>query len=76
VSDLGVGPPAARLLQVRDLVNMPPSDLYPETLASAAVVLAAELPVEVEVLDVEALEAGGFGGILGVGLGSSRGPRA
>jgi len=61
--------------QVRDLVNMPPSDLYPETLASAAVALAEELPVEVEVLDVEALEAGGFGGILGVGLGSSRGPR-
>ncbi len=61
--------------QVRDLVNMPPSDLYPETLADAAVALAQGLPVEVEVLDVPALEAGGFGGILGVGLGSSRGPR-
>lgn len=61
--------------QVRDLVNMPPSDLYPETLADAAVSLAAELPVEVEVLDVPALEAGGFGGILGVGSGSIRGPR-
>ena len=61
--------------QVRDLVNMPPSELYPETLAAAAVDLAEGLPVEVEVLDVAALEAGGFGGILGVGLGSSRGPR-
>jgi leucyl aminopeptidase len=61
--------------QVRDLVNMPPSDLYPETLADAAVALAHGLPVEVEVLDVAALEAGGFGGILGVGVGSSRGPR-
>jgi len=61
--------------QVRDLVNMPPSDLYPEALTSAAVALADGLPVEVEVLDVAALEAGGFGGILGVGLGSSRGPR-
>jgi leucyl aminopeptidase len=61
--------------QVRDLVNMPPSDLYPETLAAAAVELAEGLPVEVEVLDVAALEAGGYGGILGVGLGSSRGPR-
>jgi leucyl aminopeptidase len=60
---------------VRDLVNMPPSDLYPETLASAAVALAEGLPVEVEVLDEAALEAGGFGGILGVGQGSSRGPR-
>ena len=60
---------------VRDLVNMPPSDLYPETLAAAAVALADGLPVEVEVLDEAALEAGGFGGILGVGQGSSRGPR-
>jgi leucyl aminopeptidase len=61
--------------QVRDLVNMPPSDLYPETLAAAAVSLADGLPVDVEVLDPAALEAGGFGGILGVGAGSSRGPR-
>lgn len=60
---------------VRDLVNMPPSDLYPETLAAAAVSLAEGLPVEVEVLDEAALDAGGFGGILGVGQGSSRGPR-
>jgi leucyl aminopeptidase len=60
---------------VRDLVNMPPSDLYPETLADAAVALADGLPVDVEVLDEAALEAGGFGGILGVGKGSSRGPR-
>jgi leucyl aminopeptidase len=60
---------------VRDLVNMPPSDLYPATLAAAAISLAHGLPVEVEVLDEAALEAGGFGGILGVGQGSSRGPR-
>lgn len=60
---------------VRDLVNMPPSDLYPATLADAAIALAEGLPVEVEVLDEAALEAGGFGGILGVGQGSSRGPR-
>ena len=61
---------------VRDLVNMPPSDLYPETLAAAAVALAEGLPaVEVEVLDEAALAEGGFGGILGVGQGSSRGPR-
>ena len=60
---------------VRDLVNMPPSDLYPETLAAAAVELAAGLPVDIEVLDEDALRTGGFGGILGVGQGSSRGPR-
>ena len=66
---------ATAMHSVRNLVNMPPSDLYPESLAAAAVELAAGLPVEVEVLDVAALQAGGFGGILGVGQGSSRGPR-
>ncbi|PRY70312.1 leucyl aminopeptidase [Glaciihabitans tibetensis] len=60
---------------VRDLVNAPPSHLYPETLAQASIDLAEGLPVEVEVLAEAELAAGGFGGILGVGLGSSRGPR-
>jgi leucyl aminopeptidase len=60
---------------VRDLVNTPPSDLYPETLTAAALDLAQALPLEVEVLDEQALEAGGFGGILGVGRGSVRPPR-
>ena len=60
---------------VRDLVNTPPSDLYPETLAAAAVDHAAGLPIEVEVLDEKALAEGGYGGILGVGAGSTRPPR-
>jgi len=60
---------------VRDLVNTPPSDLYPQTLAAAAVDLAQGLPVEVEVLDEAALADGGYGGILAVGSGSPRGPR-
>ena len=60
---------------VKDLVNMPPSDLYPASLAQAALDHSAELPVEVTVWDEAALEADGFGGILGVGQGSSRGPR-
>ena len=66
---------ATAIHTVRDLVNMPPSDLYPETFAAAAGELAAGLPVEVEVLAEPELEAGGFGGILGVGRGSARGPR-
>ena len=41
----------AAMHTVRDLVSTPASDLYPETLAAAAVDLAAGLPVEVEVLD-------------------------
>ncbi len=60
---------------VRDLVNTPPSDLYPETLAAAAIDAAQGLPLDVEVLDETDLEAGGFGGILAVGRGSVRPPR-
>lgn len=60
---------------VRDLVNMPPSDLYPESFAAAAVELASALPLEVTVLAEDELASGGFGGILGVGQGSTRGPR-
>jgi leucyl aminopeptidase len=60
---------------VRDLVNSPPNDLYPATFADAAVSLSRNADVVVEVLDEQALADGGFGGILGVGLGSTRGPR-
>lgn len=60
---------------VRDLVNTPPSDLYPETLAAAALDLTHGLPLDVEVLDESALAEGGYGGILAVGSGSVRPPR-
>ena len=60
---------------VRDLVNTAPNDLYPESFADAAVSLAEGLPVTVEVLADADLRAGGFGGIIAVGQGSSRGPR-
>jgi len=60
---------------VRDLVNMPPGDLYPESFAATAVALAEDSAVTVDVLAEAELEAGGFGGLLGVGKGSDRGPR-
>ena len=60
---------------VRDLVNQPPSDLYPETFAAAATALAAQGAVTATVLADEELAAGGFGGIIAVGQGSVRGPR-
>ena len=66
---------ATAMNSVRDLVNTPASDLYPETFAAAVVELAEGLPVEIEILAEPDLEAGGFGGILGVGQGSTRGPR-
>ena len=60
---------------VRDLVNTPASDLYPESFADRASELATGAGVAVEVLDEAALEEGGFGGLLGVGRGSARPPR-
>jgi leucyl aminopeptidase len=60
---------------VRDLASTPPNLLHPAALADAAVEAARDLPVEIEVLDEQALAAGGFGGILAVGGGSARPPR-
>lgn len=66
---------ATAMHTVRDLVMAPPSDLYPETLAAKAVELAATVGIETTVLAEAELKAEGFGGILAVGSGSSRGPR-
>ena len=59
----------------RDLVNTPPNLLFPGSFADRAAELGREAGLEVEILDETALTAGGFGGILAVGGGSSRGPR-
>ncbi len=60
---------------VKDLVNMPPLDLYPASLADQAVDAARGLPLDVTVWDEHQLAADGFGGIAGVGAGSTRPPR-
>lgn len=59
----------------RDLVNTAPGDLPPAAFAEAAVQAAKGTPVKVTVLDEKALAKGGYGGIMGVGQGSSRPPR-
>ena len=59
---------------VRDLVNTSPLDLPPAALAAAAE-QAAPAGVTVEILDEEALKDGGYGGLVGVGMGSVRPPR-
>ena len=59
----------------RDLVNISPNLLFPGSFADRAATLGREAGLEVEVLDEAALADGGFGGILAVGGGSSRGPR-
>ena len=66
---------ARAVCAARDLVNTPPNDLYPEEFARRARELAESVGVEVEVLDEQALVDGGYGGVLGVGGGSSRKPR-
>ncbi|MDN5858594.1 MAG: leucyl aminopeptidase, partial [Pseudonocardia sp.] len=59
----------------RDLVNTPPNDLYPATFAARAATIAADTGLEIEVLDEAALAESGYGGVLGVGQGSTRPPR-
>lgn len=66
---------AAAVALVRDLVNTPPNDLYPASFVERARAAAAGLPLEFEEWGPDELAAGGFGGILGVGQGSSRPPR-
>ena len=60
---------------VRDLVNTPPNLLHPAEFARRAEELVAELPITVTVLDEKQLAEGGYGGIVGVGQGSTRPPR-
>ncbi|MFJ6388860.1 leucyl aminopeptidase [Streptomyces sp. NPDC091972] len=63
------------LNRARDLVNTPPNDLNPEAFAAIVQAAGKEHGLKVQVLDVKALEKGGYGGILGVGAGSASGPR-
>jgi leucyl aminopeptidase len=65
----------AAVARTKDLVNASPADLFPARLAELAVEAASGAGVAAKVWDEAALAADGFGGILGVGVGSSRGPR-
>ncbi|MDT0276296.1 leucyl aminopeptidase [Blastococcus goldschmidtiae] len=60
---------------VRDLVNTPPNDLYPAEFAARGAAAGERLGLTSEILDEDALAAGGYGGILAVGSGSTRKPR-
>jgi leucyl aminopeptidase len=66
---------AAAATLARDLVNTPPQHKRPPALADRAVSEVEGTDVEVRVLDEDALAEGGYGGILGVGQGSSEPPR-
>jgi leucyl aminopeptidase len=66
---------ATAVATARDLVNTPPSHLFPAEFAKRAKALGEAAGLEVEVLDDKALAKDGYGGVVGVGKGSSRPPR-
>jgi len=66
---------ATAVATARDFVNTPPSHLFPAEFAKRARALGESVGLEVEVLDDKALQKAGYGGVIGVGKGSSRLPR-
>ncbi len=66
---------AAAVATARDFVNTPPSHLFPAEFAQRAKAFGEAAGLHVEVLDEKALTKAGYGGIVGVGQGSSRPPR-
>ncbi|MDO5727725.1 MAG: leucyl aminopeptidase, partial [Bowdeniella nasicola] len=66
---------ATAVNRARDLVNMAPNDLFPETFADYALQIAKERKLKIDILDETQLEAEGFGGMLGVGQGATNAPR-
>ncbi|WP_197505761.1 MULTISPECIES: leucyl aminopeptidase [unclassified Mycobacterium] len=66
---------ATAVATARDFVNTPPSHLFPAEFAKRARALGESVGLEVEVLDDKALQKAGYGGVIGVGQGSSRPPR-
>ncbi|MGX7728686.1 leucyl aminopeptidase [Rhodococcus sp. 2H158] len=66
---------AEAVATAREFVNTPPSHLFPAEFADRAQALGTAAGLRVEVLDEKALEQQGYGGIVGVGKGSSRPPR-
>ncbi|WP_422773937.1 leucyl aminopeptidase [Plantactinospora sp. WMMC1484] len=66
---------ARAVCRSRDWVNTAPNELRPPSFADSVATAAREAGLGVEVLDEQALAAGGYGGILAVGLGSAAPPR-
>ena len=66
---------ATATMLARDLINTPSEEKTPAWLAAQAVRVAAKTSVTVSVRDEVALAAEGFGGLIGVGIGSPRPPR-
>lgn len=66
---------AAATSLARDLTNTPALDKSPQSFADEAKRIARNSALTVKVLDEHQLEAGGYGGLVGVGRGSRKPPR-
>lgn len=66
---------AGNIYFARDVINTSPLQMPPDELATRGKVLLEDSSVEVTILDEKELKAQGYGGITGVGQGSSRPPR-
>lgn len=66
---------ASTIVAIRELINLPANELWPDKLAQEAKAMAKGLPIDVEIWDEKKLEKENCGGILGVGKGSVRPPR-
>ena len=66
---------ASGTILARDLVNTPPQDKRPPQLAERVAAEFEGTGVGVRILDEQALADGGYGGLLGVGQGSTAPPR-
>ncbi|WGD36171.1 leucyl aminopeptidase [Lysinibacter sp. HNR] len=66
---------AEAVAMVKDLVNTPANDLFPASMVEKSLEYVDELPIEHTVWTEKELLRDGFGGIMGVGQGSSRLPR-
>jgi len=63
------------VFEARDLVNLAPIDLYPESYANRVLELFKDTKVEVEVLNKEQIEKLGMKGLLAVNKGSIHEPK-
>jgi leucyl aminopeptidase len=66
---------AEGVVLARDLINTPPGDLFPSTLADTAREVAERVGLEIRVVDEEEARQMGLGGLSGVGQGSENPPR-
>ena len=70
-----IGVLAQAVHTTRDLVNTPPNELFPASVAAHVTKHTKGMPVKVTVWDEKKLAADKMVGLLAVGTGSSRGPR-